>query len=474
MKRFTGKISSQTLLTALSIAACCGPVAASPSRSDCSALDGAYNVIAVSEREDASGFLRASGFGELRIDSRRSTFRVEYNRSTTELSAICDYAAIGSGPCYRHFIRHRQEDRIRYEGKVGVTADGVVSLELSERGDAREVVNRSLAAFVDRDDTALVIPLEHQDGSTLIIAMRKPRPGIRSTSSAAAEFAYSVRDADFPFDIASNGGNWNSYLTSIRAGTLRLAGSQFEAEEHGSIMDQSLSCLSAAGGCSTVAMLNAMPIGPLQFGGGAYQSPEGAIEFTAPGRSHRSRSVLRKGFLTSKGELAALLDANLPQSLPPRGLTLAVRRGGSHSSSEVAGTYNAVALEEFFDSDSGVRLARVVGQIVLTPEGTWDFTGTDSALKRTECTGEADETCPIAGMSGRSVAGGAGGQFTVSSAGDIVMEGLAGDNTPRTFSGEISRSGSFMTLRRSGDGAPCSFDCTGTQSFRSLILAVKR
>jgi hypothetical protein len=176
------------------------------------------------------------------------------------------------------------------------------------------------------------------------------------------------------------------------------------------------------------------------------------------------------GFITRDGELLTLLGDDTKTG--HQGLEIMTRMGQGMSNTSISGTYNAVAIEEFFENEGSIRNAYVSGPITFDGMQTWQFTGTDTSIKRTEC--QHSGTCPSVGLSSRTVAGGAGGSYDVRPTGEIVVSGVAGDNTPRLFVGNVSRDGSIIVLRRVGDNNPCSFDCAGVESFRSLIIALRQ
>jgi hypothetical protein len=230
------------------------------------------------------------------------------------------------------------------------------------------------------------------------------------------------------------------------------------------------SCSASGDACSAAATLSLREL-PSRERAGSVERKHGLVSFEVrrgESEDHGESRTLWEGLASRSGELLALLEPGRGH----RGLNLMTLVGRGLSSTSVAGTYNAVALEEFFSTDAGVRNAFVSGPITFDGAQAWQFLGTDTASKRTECAGEAG--CPRAAITFRSVMGGAGGSYTIGSTGEMSLSGTAGDGTPRVFVGNASSDGSVIVLRRVGDESPCSFDCSGHESFRSLIVAVRQ
>ncbi len=177
------------------------------------------------------------------------------------------------------------------------------------------------------------------------------------------------------------------------------------------------------------------------------------------------------GIASGDGEfIVATADSARKTGL--QAMYLMTKRGSDLSNTKVAGEFNAFALEDFYSSDGQMRSAVVEGSLVLDGD-TWLFSaGTDSSVIRQECVGDK-EHCFV-GVSNFVAAGNATGQYEVQGDGSMTMDGIAIDGNPRFFSGNVSSNGKIIVLRRIENNINCDFFCKGSQSVRSLIVAVKR
>jgi hypothetical protein len=445
------------------------PAAAAQGGSTPDGLDGSYNIVSISDRIGVSGFGRAAGAGQLSIDSQHRRIHFDYAQNTQNLSGGCPAAKAAPGPCNRRFDRSQWHEAVQSAGSYELLSDGTLNITL----DAPNPLGLpTQGGFVNAKSGVVVLTSRSDQGSDVLVAVKhtdrdgKHAPPGYGRPMLSGRYAYNARDIGYPGSIASVQGRWESYESAVQYGDVSILGPGYVLADHGTQMQQALTCVSAAGGCSTQASLDASQQAVLLFG--EVSAGAGGRVRLEPEHAH-GLSPDWAGVVTQDGAFAALTEE--AQSAGHEGVSFLVRKGSGLSNATVVGSYNAVALEEFFDSDSGVRSAFVNGKIVFGSDNSWTFNGTDSSTKRSECAGS--EPCPSPGLFSRSVMGGASGSYSVTSEGALSMVGVAGDNTPRVFDGETSSDGTIVILRRVVDAGACSFDCTGTESARSVIIAIR-
>jgi hypothetical protein len=440
-----------------------GPAQASPA----AGLGGSYDLVNISDQIGAAGFGRGSGRGHLQVDSSTGRIHFEYGETVMSLGGGCPVAASQQSACARRFDRSQTNRSVHNAGTYQLSADGTLSVAL----DAPDSTGlTTLGGFVNTDRGILVLASRSDQGTHVMVAVHHDFDGHRPDAFGKGpvlfgQYAYNARSVEFPRSITSVQGKWDSYGTDVRYGDLSAAGFRYILNQSDTAMQEALTCVSAAGGCAASAsILSSLAAG---VSAGETLSGRNGQVFLIPD-GHQDASLAWQGAVSGDGTFAAVESAN---ATGQQGVALLVRKGSGLSNTTAVGTFNAVAMEEFFDSDSGVRSAFVNGKIVFDNQSQWTFNGTDSSTKRFECAG--NQQCPSPGLFSRTVAGGAGGSYTVGTRGDISMVGVAGDNTPRVFAGTVSPDGSIVVLRRVVDSGACSFDCTGTESARSLILAMR-
>ena len=437
-----------------------GNLAESGAIESTSKLGGTYGVVGTSEGIEIGGFTRALSSGTLEINAASATFSLETRVAKMNLIEVCDVKPRNPDACNRLFVRTRGAAHTSYEGSYQVSADASVLFD---------AISKTFRGFVNPQGTVIMIPVNDAAGVTLLFAIKKGKH--LSPRLVDGQYAFSARAAAYPEKVESNHGKWESYTSEIRQGSISIADLKFTGQAHGSLMTSETACKESTSGCNVFASLSAASAPSINSSGDVLFSRRGLLRFdiTNTDADDNDEQDLH-GFVTDDGDFAALLEDGTEAGR--QGLELMTRVGQGMSSATVSGAYNAAALEEFFESEGSIRNAFVSGPIAFDGAQAWQFTGTDSSTKRAEC--QRGGVCPSAGLSSRTVAGGAGGKYSVKPSGEIVVSGIAGDNTPRLFVGNVSQDGSVIVLRRVGDNDPCSFDCVGVESFRSIIIAIRR
>ncbi|HEU5134152.1 MAG TPA: hypothetical protein VFU13_03310 [Steroidobacteraceae bacterium] len=424
-----------------------------------------YNVVGVTESVELPGFTRESAKGLLAVNSKTAEFTLRLGTTTWNLAAACSNNVHKPRRCSRQFVRDAFESSEHIGGRFDQAPTGVLTFSVSDGTPTTFIGYRS------PDNSFLVLTLERAGGTMLLFAVERGS-GVASEPLAHAlwgQYALHARTATFPRLLPSVGSSWDSYRSAMRNGSLVIGPGGFFGREASSAMTLRLHCSAAGAQCPWATGEHLSTLAEPRPFFGAWRAARSG-EVVLMHRSVKTQDAWR-GAATRDGDLLAMLEPGARSGADS--LVLALRKPRDMSNASLQGTYNAVALEEFFDSDSGIRHARVLGPLDLDGGTTWAFTGTDAATKRSECASHDAGVCN-AGVTGRTVAGGAGGTYHVSADGDVSLTGLAGDNTPREFIGNATADGSLIVMRRLGDGVACSFDCTGTQSFRSIIVAVRR
>jgi hypothetical protein len=344
--------------------------------------------------------------------------------------------------------------------------DGIVQFQ-PEQTDSGST---TFPGYVSPDGGFMIIAVTDTTGVSLLFASRSGHSS--NPSNLSGHYALNSAAATYPKVVLSDKGQWGSYVPAIGNGHVAIQGSHFSATETYEAMTSQTTCVLASGGCAATSDLGSVSSGPFASEGRVRRLPAGLIRFDGGAEAGEAlqpdaadfRGI---GFATDNGQAVTLIHNAAGSGRQEIDF---LTREGTPGAANILGTYNAVALEEFFDSEASARNAFVFGPISFDAQGQWEFLGTDSASKRLECGGTQ---CPGATISSRTVAGGAGGGYSFDSKGTLSVIGVAGDNTPRSFVGNVSADGSLIVLRRVGDGT-CSFDCMGTQEFRSVIIAVRR
>ena len=424
-----------------------------------------YNVVGVTESVELPGFTRESAKGLLAINSNTAEFTLRLGTTTWNLSAACSNKVQKARQCSRLFVRDAFESSVQLGGRFDQAPTGVLTFA------APDGTPTSFIGYRSPDKSFLVLTLEREGGTMLLFAVE--RGGAVSSDRLAhalsGQYALHARTATFPRVLPSVGSSWDSYGSAMRNGSLVIRAGGFAGRETSSAMTLRLNCSATGAQCPwATGEHRSTHAEHRPFFGSVRAARTG--EVVLQNRSAKAQIAWR-GAATRDGDLLAMLEPGARSGADS--LVLALRKPHDMSNASLQGTYNAVALEEFFDSDSGIRHARVLGPLDLDGGTTWAFTGTDAATKRSECASHDASVCN-AGVTGRTVAGGAGGTYHVSADGNVLLSGLAGDNTPREFIGNATADGSLIVMRRVGDEVACSFDCTGTQSIRSIIVAVRR
>lgn len=424
-----------------------------------SAFGGTYRFVSAFAGMSLSGFGRALGSGTLSVDTTNGTFSVSSRDAEMNLTEICRPQR---DACARTFIRTLRSSADTFDGTFQLLGGGRIAFTTSaSAADPGETVE----GFMNRTGTLVVVPFARANGLDLVVAIR-PESDL-SVETLAGTYSFVLRAAEFPKRPVSPRGAWSSYASDIQSGTFAFFGEDFIAIGDGSKMQEDVTCTASEARCSLSAALVATPTGGTRLAGKVSVSDSGAVIL-----EDESRGLILPGLVSEDGTLLVALEDARDDGR--QGLNVMVRQGAGMSSASLDGVYNAIALEDFFDTDARIRAALVSGQLTFDGDGRWGFLGSDSSVRRVECQGTGP--CPGVSLTAQTFHGAtAGGTYTVDQNGGLIMIGVAADGTPRLFVGSLSGDGSAFVLRRvvDSDASSCAFDCAALQSVRSLIIAVR-
>ena len=428
-------------------------------------LQGFYNILTSGSGMDSEGFDRSVVSGVLFFDSLSQRFYINGHSASMETRMMCglsksdseSYGAWKRSACDRRFIRRTDDEFIYVSGAYEYLSDLTIRFKV----DGSPEFN-SVEGFTNIDASVVMLPLHPSTGVNLVVGVKASTAAMGN--SALGVYDWNAKIAELPSSRHSIGGWWRSYSVGIEKGTMDLGATDYTSSGNGSKIKSIFKCRSAANGCT---------IGAKQIAKSSVTFPEGGdLSVAAWGglSVHGKKNTVLPGLVSSDKQLIVVAEENSKSGR--QGLTLMTRQGEGLSNASVIGEYNALALEEFLSSDGRIRNAVVEGPLEL--DGTnWAFgPATDSSVIRDECSGDR-ENCYVS-VSNFSAVGTAGGDYTIGNTGEMVMSGIAIDGNPRLFKGNISSDGQFIVLRRVRNNISCDFFCSGTQSIRSLIIAVRR
>lgn len=429
--------------------------------SNAQSLGGLYGVISAESNMDAGGYGRSIVSGQLYMESATNRFFVSGYSSSMELAEMCKLQKHARYPyfgkeesCQRNFNRKSEGEFIFYSGTYQLLEDLTIRFKLDGEQDYNPVEGST-----NVDGSIVILPVHPADGANLIVGLRAS--GDLEPGAFEGVYSWNARVAEFPDDYGSRHGRWKSYESGIERGELAISGSGYKSKGEGSKMQSIFSCTSAGDGCELSAKQISRPSVTFPSSGRLSFTPWGGVSIQGNG-------TLLSGLVSNDGQFILAAEENSRKGR--QGMIMMTRKGSGLDNLTVQGEYNALALEEFFSSDGRVRNAVVEGALLLDGE-TWHFSGTDSSVIRDGCAGSGD--CPV-GMSVFSAVGSAEGEYSVADNGEMTMNGIAIDGNPRFFQGNVSGDGEIIVLRRVHDNISCDFFCAGTQSIRSVILAVRR
>lgn len=452
------KIMSHTRIIYLLIAATLS-LALPTSAVKADELGGTYEILGTGANIDIGGFGRSMISGRLHLDPQSGRFSIIGHSSDMELVEPChsdhhSQECLKRHACVRFFNRKIESALVMFSGQYELLSDLTIRFKLDNEEDFNPVEGLS-----SPDGSLVTLPIHSKNGAILVIGMRAS--SALSLGDLQGLYKWSARVAEYPGHLFPSWKPWEGYRSGIESGSLGVTDGHYSSVGEGSLMRSIFYRVFSRDGCLVTAQQKSNP-SPLAL------PTEGSFFVTPWGGIALGGDRLLSGLVSPDRQLIVAVGEN--SRVGKQGLVLMTRQGSGLNNMTVNGEYNAFALEDFFSSDARTRNAVVEGGLFLNGK-TWFFSArTDSSVIRDECTGSDCKAM----ISQFIASGSAEGEYTVKDDGEMTMNGIAIDGNPRRFEGSVSSDGNIIVLRRVENNIPCDFFCTGTQSVRSIIVAVRR